>query len=399
MARIADLINLNDGFKMADYPTILSWYQDRYREIYGADVNLAADTQDGEWLAVQAQAVFDLAQLMSAVYNSLSPSTAGLDALRRNVKINGLTPQGSRHSQVGVVVTGDGRAVNVVGMQVSDANSRHTWLLDDFHIPLGQTSVHVRAVCQDEGPVEFALGEEFKIITPIRGVTKVVSDMNFIIGRDAETSAELRARQARSTMLSSKTTLEGIMANIKDLGPQVVAVKGYDNDTNAIDVNGIPAHTVAFVVKGGNDDEVAMTIARGKTDGVPTFGTIERQVTLHGVYGDVIKHIRFSRPDDIAVAVEVDITARAGWVEAYADDIKKAVAAVLDKSEIGQSVFRGKLYAPALLLDKNYADTYTLNTIKIGRAGSTLAEQDVTMGYAELAHAGTVTVTVHAAPR
>ena len=48
---ISELIYIDStGFHYPDYPTILAFYQSAYRAIYGADVYLEADSQDGEWL-------------------------------------------------------------------------------------------------------------------------------------------------------------------------------------------------------------------------------------------------------------------------------------------------------------------------------------------------------------
>lgn len=57
---IQNLIYLDStGVHYMDYPTLLEAYKTEYRAIYGADVDLDPDTQDGQWLAVQALAIFE----------------------------------------------------------------------------------------------------------------------------------------------------------------------------------------------------------------------------------------------------------------------------------------------------------------------------------------------------
>jgi hypothetical protein len=92
---ISELIYIDStGFHYPDYPTILAFYQSAYRAIYGADVYLEADSQDGEWLAIQSQSVYDACVVFSGIYNSFSPSFAIGDGLSRNVAINGIARQG-----------------------------------------------------------------------------------------------------------------------------------------------------------------------------------------------------------------------------------------------------------------------------------------------------------------
>ena len=45
------------GITAPTYDVILAWYQSQYRAIYGADVVLDNSTQDGQWIAIQAQAM------------------------------------------------------------------------------------------------------------------------------------------------------------------------------------------------------------------------------------------------------------------------------------------------------------------------------------------------------
>lgn len=81
----------NEGYHYSDYPTVLEYFKSQYRAIYGADTYLEDDSQDGQWIAIIATAVYDAMSLGAAVYNSFSPATSLRDALARNVKINGLS--------------------------------------------------------------------------------------------------------------------------------------------------------------------------------------------------------------------------------------------------------------------------------------------------------------------
>ena len=69
---LSDLAYIDaEGFHFPDYPAVLAFYQQAYRDIYGADTYLEADSQDGQWVAVQALAAYDCMALAASVYNAL----------------------------------------------------------------------------------------------------------------------------------------------------------------------------------------------------------------------------------------------------------------------------------------------------------------------------------------
>ena len=78
------------GLHLPDYPTVLEDVKARFRGIYGDDLYLGPDSQDGQLCAVFALALHDAYTLAGSVYNAYSPATAQGTGLSRMVKINGL---------------------------------------------------------------------------------------------------------------------------------------------------------------------------------------------------------------------------------------------------------------------------------------------------------------------
>ena len=92
MATLAAQIT-DAGIISPSYADIYAQLKNAYWSIYGTDANLDDDTQDGQLLAVFAQAIYDCNQTAVKVYNSFSPGTAQGPALSSNVKINGIARQ------------------------------------------------------------------------------------------------------------------------------------------------------------------------------------------------------------------------------------------------------------------------------------------------------------------
>ena len=210
---IADLAYVDaTGFHYPDYPTVLEQLKDEYRTIYGNDVYLEADSQDGQWVAVMALAIFDTMQVAASVYNSFSPLTAQSDALSRNVKINGIRRRVATYSQV------DLRIVGQVGTTINNGQAEDT-LGQKWNLPVSVTipvggEITVTATAVDIGAKTASANTITKISTPTLGWQTVNNALAAVPGNPVETDAELRKRQKVSTALPSLSVLDGIVGAV-----------------------------------------------------------------------------------------------------------------------------------------------------------------------------------------
>ena len=387
---IADLVYVDaTGFHYPDYPTVLEQLKDEYRTIYGNDVYLEADSQDGQWVAVMALAIFDTMQAAAAVYNSFSPLTAQSDALSRNVKINGIRRRVATFSQV------DLRIVGQVGTTISNGQAEDTlgqkWNLPaSVTIPVGG-EITVTAQAADIGDVSAAAGTITKIATPTLGWQTVENLLPAVEGEPVETDAELRRRQTFSTALPSLSVLDGIIGAVASASG-VTRFRGYENDSNATDADGIPAHSIAIVAEGGDTQAIGEAIAIKKTPGTGTYGTTAVATTDR--YG-VPNTINFFRPTPAVVGVEVTITALNGYTTSYADQIKAALAASLQALDIGDDVLITKLYVPANLPGTQAGATFDISLIRIKKDAGAFGTSNLVLAFNEVAECDPTTdVTV-----
>lgn len=390
---IADLFYLNDtGLIIPDYPTVLADLQAQYRTIYGADVYLEADSQDGQWIAIMALAMFDTMQVASAVYNSFSPLTAQADALTRNVKINGIARSSASYSTVDLVIVGQAGTIITKG-QAEDGIGQKWNLPTTVTIPVGG-SITVTATAAEIGAVSAAANSITKINTPTIGWQSVNNPSVATEGDPVETDAELRLRQSRSTMIPSLTVMEGIIGAVASL-PGVEAYRGYENMTGSTDADGIPAHSISLVVDGGDSTAIANAIAAKKTAGTGTYGTTTVNVTDQ--YG-IVNAIKFYRPTTATIGVEVSLTARSGYLSTTADAIKAAVAEYITGLEIGDDIYLSKLYVPANLLNvPELAATFDVTLVRIKKNAGSFGTSNITLAFNEhavCAAATNVTVIV-----
>jgi uncharacterized phage protein gp47/JayE len=133
------------GIHIPEYADILADLHAEFRAIYGQDLYLEPDSQDGAMLAVFALRLYDSFQLAADVYNSYSPATAQGEGLSSVVKTNGIARDRASRSSVPLRLTGRPGTSIPQGMAEDDAGQR--WLLPPTVIipETGETTVVAEA--------------------------------------------------------------------------------------------------------------------------------------------------------------------------------------------------------------------------------------------------------------
>lgn len=397
----ADLAYIDaTGPHRPDYPTALEYLQAAYRAIYGADVYLEADSQDGQFLAILAQMGKDVLDYGTQVYNNMSPSTAVGAGLSRVVKINGIRRQDASFSTVDLRIVGQVGATILNG-QAEDTQGNKWALPASVVIPIaGEITVTATAV--DIGDISAAAGSIVKIATPTLGWQTVTNLLAATPGAPIETDADLRLRQKHSTALPSLSVMDGIVGIVANL-PGVTRIKGYENDSSVTDADGIPRNSISLVVEGGITQDIGDAIARKKTPGTGTYGTTAVNTVDAKGMPNVIN---FFRPTVVQMKAEVTIKALTGYTSGYADLIKAAVVAAINALGIGDDVLYTKLYVPANLRDCTMPETFNptagatfnITALTIARLANALAAADVPIAFNEAAAALVANITVTVVP-
>nr|WP_312486184.1 hypothetical protein [Achromobacter ruhlandii] len=330
------------GIRAPSYGEVLQYFKEQYRGIYGADTYLEADSQDGQLLAVFALAIHEANTAAINVYNAFSPATAANAALSSNVKINGLARGVATRSSVDLRIVGQS-GVTIVDGVATDAD-RGRWLLPaSVTIPPGG-EITVTAQSQALGAVTAAAGSINQIGTPTLGWQSVSNPAAATPGAPVESDAALRVRQAVSVALPSRSVLEGTIGAVASV-PGVLRHAAYENDTAAADAHGLPPHSIALVVDGGDAALIAQAIAAKKTPGTGTHGTTTVVVT--DIYG-IAHRIRFFRPTIVPLAVDVQMRALAGYNTATGQAVQRAVADYINGVAIGGGASASVEWADAI---------------------------------------------------
>ena len=375
------------GIHTPEYQEILDDLKAQWREIFGDDLYLEADSQEGEMLQIFALGKYDAYQFAVAAYQAFSSQSALGMGLSRMVKINGIRRRASTKSYAGVRLVGVA-GTEIVGGIAEDVAGRKWNLPPLVTIPY-EGEITVTATAQESGAIRAQQGEINKIATPTRGWQSIENPEAAIAGAASESDAELRLRQTHSVALPSLTVFEGILGAVWNVDG-VSRVRGYENDTNAPDADGIPAHHISMIVDGGDAQEIAKTIHAKKTPGTGTYGAIT--IPVEDKY-QIVTPIKFFRPGIVDVRVMILLKIKPGYSAAVETRLKSNLTAYVNSLGIGNTLLLSKLYLPIDLADTNASSNFSapgtprfeVLVLQIGRSGSGYLPQNLEIAFNEVA--------------
>lgn len=388
MTSLAAIIT-SAGITAPTYPEILAELQLRFQAIYGSDIYITPDSQDGQFLALMAQAIYDTNQETIAAYNSFNPAYAVGTGLSNLVKINGISRLVSSASTAVGNVVGVAGTVITAG-SVKDANG-YVWDLPaTVTIPVGG-SIAVTVTAQTQGTIQAAAGTINIINSPTYGWQTFVSTADAVPGNPVESDAQLRLRQAVSTGIPALTPMGAMFGALANL-PGVTRLALYENYSDITDVNGLPPHSICPVIEGGVVASIINMVGSRKTPGAGTFGTTS------GYYIDPVTGIayliNYNVLSDITIKVAVTGTATPGYASTTAALIKSAVAAYISGLAIGEDVQYSRIWTPSYLNGDVLGKSYEITALTIAKGAGAPGTSDIVIAFNEAAKALTTDITV-----
>lgn len=311
-----------------------------------------------------------------------------------------------------------------ITLKVDDGSTQTvTFNTGDFVSIGAATAVEVAKVFNDDvtGGVAYVVGDKVQFESLTTGVNSQVEitggTANAVLGfpedifsgesgaatagRNLETDPEFRLRREELIRLSGSATLEAVRSAILDVDGVVQAFI-FENDTDFTDGDGLPPHSFEAVVSGGDDTEIAQAIFDTKPIGIQTYrdpGPDGRTVTITDSQG-FTHDIDFSRPTEVRMYIEVDITVDAtlfGSGDQVAGEIlvTDALKAVGDQQQIGQDVViiqfqcaplavSGVVDVPTIKIEDTFPPTNTANISIASRDLATFSTADMVINVTTL---------------
>lgn len=392
----------NTGFKPKRFADVLESLTTKLQTISDPDtgeypfVNETADGLLMQFTSIIAEEIaicWEQAYLASQQFDPLNASGV---ALRGLVQINAINPSYGSYTQIPVTLGGTAGTVVPEGARISSTDGSQVYQITSATvIPAGGT-IMTTAICTEVGPNDPAAGTIIQIQTPIFGWNYASNGAATSIGTNADTDAQLHIKQSRATAATSYRQVDAIIAGIMNV-PGVTFARLYVNNTTTTDARGITGKTMAPVVVGGLDADIA-EVLRLKAGGLDNFqGNLATPIVYTGELGDT-QTIDFYRPTEVPIYISIDITVTdsASYPENAEALIKQAIIAYAqyDQDGIagfppGADVLVSRLYTPI-----NTVPGFKVDSLEIGTADDTLSTSDIVIDWNEIAEFEEENITI-----
>lgn len=378
-----------NGITAPAFDEVLEYFQGKAREIFGSDIVITPDSQDGQMVAIVAQALADVNAQAVVIYSAFNPSTAKGVALDTAVKTNGLTRHTATHSTADLRLVGQAGTTIRNGVAIDTNGNR--WMLPETVVIPVAGEITVTATAESAGDIVATAGAINRIGTATLGWQTVTNPSDAVVGSTQETDDELRTRQSKSTSLPSMSLWEGIIAAVLDL-PGVRRLSGICNNDDTPTSEGVPGHTIALIVDGGEVAEIAETTYLKGGEGTGTYGSVS--YPLMDKYG--FPHtVRFSRPTSVSIKAKVTIRPSATYLSDVATEIKQRIADYINGLAIGVSVNLPRVISSAVKDCDTGVDTrFDLQSLELARGDGALEAKSITIAWNEAAMCDIDDVTI-----
>lgn len=282
----ASLIQMTgSGLKIADYPAIKRAIIEKYKEIYGSDIDITNTSADGVFVETLSLMIFNILQNVKFLYSNLDIRTASGKFLESLCALSGVYRNSATKSQAQLEITNNETfAIPITGdrdnLEFVD-QSGLTWVTDiSRNNPLtlepGITTL-VDVYCSEVGPVSAPSGWITQLIT--QGLNLTINQPNEATkGSYSETDSELRSRRNETISSQGLTVLSGLRGSLIDItGIDDCVIYNNTNEENYTSLDGttIPIHSIYVVLRKKenvqiSESKIGSTIYEKLTPGINT---------------------------------------------------------------------------------------------------------------------------------
>jgi uncharacterized phage protein gp47/JayE len=319
---------------------ILDERESDLQSVMGEDFVVDKTTPIGNMELADATRELSLQELIAWMFpNQMDANTAEgifLDAICEKNRIYRYQPA---YTKLKLTITGTPKtSFNSGDIIVQDKISTIYYDLNEDCTISDNGTVIAEFKCEDFGEFYPTENTTFVIQTPVVGLDSVTFDSetaDISVGRLTETDTELRRRRQYSVGQTSTNTLDSVKAVLYSTDG-VVHVRGFENDTEETNEDGLPMKSFEMVVDGGDEDEITDKIFNNKPIGTRAYGTTLKTKT--DSEGNVYQ-IGYTKAEDVNIGVDIKIVVSTFQSNTWINEVKTAlVERFEDIQEIGTEV-------------------------------------------------------------
>jgi uncharacterized phage protein gp47/JayE len=382
------------GLQIKTIEEILAELSTQQKAEIDATLNTAADSPLGQLNGIFAAQLREVWEVAAVAYNGFNPDAAEGFLLEKLSALTGTIREGATKSTVSLNVNLDAGATLIAGTHfahvVGAPDNRWSPVVDFTSPANGVHAVDFEA--EFAGVVLANAGTITVIGTPLVGWNSVTNPLDATPGKEIDTDSILRQRREEELRATGSGTVDAIRADVL-ANPEVLQCSVFENVTDLVDANGLPSKSIEVVVFDGTpptltDDEIAQLIWNTKPAGILAFGSESGTATdTNGTF----HAIGFSRPEEIEIWIEIDVSINIATGYAGAAALEAALVA-LNMSDLflGRDVIVNRLRQVAM----SFAGIFDVTATRLGFAAAPVGLVNLSIGQREIARLDTSRILV-----
>lgn len=377
------------GFVDKPIEVILDEIETAQRAAFGDEFDTSAESPAGQQNGIVAIHLRELWEVAQALYTAWDPDT-NEGAIQSQISaLSGTVREAATKSTVTAAVNLDAGVTLAAGAIASvDGNpaARFVTLADATNSGGSPANVDVAMEAETAGVVVANSGTLTVIETPASGWNSITNASDATLGAAQETDEELRVRREQELRRAGAAAVDAIRADVLDVA-DVTTCTVFENTADVTDGDGVPPHAIEVVVLGGALDDIAQAIWDSRAAGIEHHGDTNGSATdddgnTHTIY--------FSRPSEIQIFVNVEVTVDADYPADGDTQIKTAIATYAQGLDVGEDLVWSALI-PIIFGISGVVDVTTLETDTSDPPAGT---SNIAIGSRELATIDTADIDV-----
>lgn len=274
------------------------------------EFNTDPSTFDGYMNAWHAENYRIILEALREAWNSKDPAKARDAQLDIIGLLTGYRRENGTPTQISGVITGT-FGTTVTSRSVVEGDQE--WLIDNDVTIDSSGSANVTATCKENGAIEPEIGSVNNIKTTIGGWTGFTNTGVIKVGTNKQSNSSFRSARARAVSRSGSNQVDNTIGELLAID-NVLRVAAYENPTGTADISpenphGLPAHSVSYLIQGGDSNEIAKAIYIKKNPGVSLngAGVVEEITVTSEKHPSNNKLIRFGRPTPVDMIVSIEL--------------------------------------------------------------------------------------------
>lgn len=320
------------GVIVPDTSNVLSGVQSEFAELFGLDFNTDPETPQGRIIEMITRSRVFTLQMAAACSNMLNLNRANGFVLDDLGSLFYLERGVATYTEGTVGLNGVPGTTVPLGTRLQNTNGDIFVLTGEAPYEIGSGgSVTATYRAEQTGPILCLAGTLTTILDRVIGLETVNNAANqSVIGSNLESDASFRERIKNSQQKNAISVIGAIKAAVANV-PGVDSVKVLENDSTSSVVSAgitIPAHGFAVVVDGGNNQAIAEAIFNKKTLGASYPSGVASGLTLVTATvsdGDDDFEVKFVRPEDVAISIDITVKRQDYTGSDLEGDIKQAI--------------------------------------------------------------------------